>query len=306
MKTIKSRINKIKFNIADVIIYFTIGLLGLVTIYPLILVISMSLSDPTQLMAGKVFFLPVGFSLASYQKVIENNYLWRSMANSAFYTIIITMLSSFNSICVGYALNRKGLLGRKYIVIFMIITMFFSGGLIPTYIIMIRMGLYNNILAIIIPAIVSVYNCILCRSFIRTIPDGLKEAAYIDGASDFTVLFKIIIPLSKPILAVIALYTAVGVWNNWFSAMVYLPGLTDWHPLQLYLTRVLIWGNMQISAESVAGAGAEAQRMRLNNMAIGAQLKYTIIIISALPIILVYPFIQKYFVKGALLGSLKE
>lgn len=293
-------------NAADILIYGFIGLLGLVTIYPFILVVSMSLSDPSQLMAGKVYFFPAGFSLISYQKVIENTYLWRSLGNSVFYTIIITAISSINSICVGFALNRKGLVFRKYIILLLLIPMFFSGGLIPTFIIVQRMGLYNNVLAIILPALVSIYNCILCRSYIHGIPDGLQEAAYIDGASDFKVLSSIIIPLSKPILAVIALYTAVAVWNSWFNAMVYLPRLTNWHPLQLYLTRVLIWGQMQAKMDPIAGSGADAERLRILNMAVGAQLKYTIIVISSLPIIMVYPFIQKYFIKGALLGSLKE
>ncbi|HHV96621.1 MAG TPA: carbohydrate ABC transporter permease [Clostridiaceae bacterium] len=259
-------------------------------------------------MANSVWLFPKGFSLLSYIKVLGNNYFWRSFFNSVFYVVLITLLNNLNSVLAGYALARKGLVFRKIIIVYLLIPMFFSGGLIPTFILMINLRLYNTIWAIIIPATVSVWNIILVRTYINTLPQSLSESAIIDGASDFRILFSIILPLVKPIVAVISLYTAIGVWNNWFNAMIYLPRKPEWHPLQMFLTRVLIWGEMQSTAtySPTDGLDPELMKQSIINAAVGGQLKYTLIIVSSLPIILVYPFLQKYFIKGALLGSLKE
>jgi len=205
----------------------------------------------------------------------------------------------------GYALNKRGLVFRKFIILYILIPMYFSGGLIPSFINMTNLKLYNTIFAIILPSIISIWNIILARTYIRGLPESLKEAAIIDGASEIKVFTTIIIPLSKPMLAVLSLYTALGAWNAWFNYMIFMPKLVDWHPLQMFLTKVLIWGNAA-SMLQMQELDPQLMYQKLLMAAVGAQLKYTVMVVATVPIILVYPFVQKYFIKGALLGSLKE
>lgn len=284
----------------DIVIYFIAGFLAVITVWPFIYVFSMSISAPEEVVKQTVWFFPKGFTLDTYKLIFRNNDLWRSYANTIFYVTAGTFLSTVVSLFSAYSLSKKGLFGKKFIAIYMIIPMYFSGGLIPYFILINKLGLFNKPLVMVIPGIVSVWNIILARTFISTLPESLKEAAIIDGAGDIGILFKIIIPLSKPIIAVIVLYMAVSIWNNWFNALMFLPN-KKWQPLQLFMARVLIYAKADLSVNAIRAA---EEGMKLTATAI--QLKYAAIIFTTLPILCTYPFLQKYFVKGALIGSIKE
>jgi putative aldouronate transport system permease protein len=204
------------------------------------------------------------------------------------------------SVLGAFPLTYKSLIGRKYVNTFLLITMFFSGGLIPSFLLVMKLGMYNTPLALIIPGCFSVWNIILVKSYFSSVPETLREAAKIDGASVYQILLRIYLPLSTPILAVIAVYTVVGTWNSWFSALVYLPGL-DWQPLQLYLRRMLVTATRPTEVMNAAAAREMVERQLAY-----VQLKYAMIIFTSLPVLFSYPFFQKYFMKGIMLGSLKE
>jgi putative aldouronate transport system permease protein len=222
------------------------------------------------------------------------------MGNTVFYAACTTVLMLITSFLGAFPLTFKALLGRKYVNTYLLITMFFSGGMIPGFLLIMRLGLYDKPASLIIPACFSVWNIILVKAYLSTVPESLREAAEIDGASIYRMLLSIYIPLATPILAVVAVYTVVGVWNSWFSAMIYLPSL-KWQPLQLFLRRMLVTATTPAAMMSEEAA-AEASRQRIAY----AQLKYAMIIFSSLPVLFTYPFFQKYFMKGIMLGSLKE
>jgi putative aldouronate transport system permease protein len=216
------------------------------------------------------------------------------------YVLSITGLMLLTSVLGAFPLTYRGLPGRKIINTYFLITMFFSGGLIPSFLLILRLKMYNTPLALIFPASFSVWNIILVKSYFSTVSENLREAAKIDGASVYQILFRVYLPLSTPILAVIAVYTIVGTWNSWFPAMVYLPSLT-WQPLQNYLRRILV--AMQPATQALSPDAAK--QMAMDNLAY-TQLKYALIIFTSLPVLFTYPFFQKYFMKGIMLGSLKE
>ena len=247
-----------------------------------------------------VYFVPKGFSLAAYETIVRDSRMWRTLLNSVMYAVSITGLMLITSILGAFPLTYKGLPGRKYINLYFLITMFFSGGLIPTFLLILRLGIYNTPLAIIIPACFSVWYIILVKSYFSSIPETLREAAKIDGANVYQILFYVYVPLAIPIVAVIAVYTIVNTWNSWFSAMVYLPSL-EWQPLQLFLRRILVQSQTPSSV-----LDAEAAREMVRRQLAYAQLKYALIIFTSLPVLFTYPFFQKYFMKGIMLGSLKE
>ncbi|MFC5650533.1 carbohydrate ABC transporter permease [Paenibacillus solisilvae] len=277
-----------------------VGVAAFTTIYPFIYVISMSISDPSETLKHTIWFLPKGFSDDAYVRVLHNSYLWRSFGNSVFYVAAGTALNLIMSVLAAYPLAKKQLVARKYFVIYLIIPMFFSGGLVPTFLVVNKLGMYDTVWAVIIPGIVTIWNIILVRTYFMTLPYSLQESAYMDGAGDRTILFKIMLPLSKPILAVIVLYCAVDIWNSWFNALIFLPS-KELHPLQLFLARVLIFASGDFKTFSSLSL-ADVQK----NMATQVQLKYAVIVISTVPIMMIFPFLQKYFIKGALIGSLKE
>ena len=290
-------------RIASVIIYTIVTLACLATVVPFIYIISMSISDPAAVLRQEVFLIPKGFTLDAFKRIFGLEGIGRSYLNTLIYLVSITVLSDIACLLAAYPLCLKRLWGRKFWTVFLIIPMFFSGGLIPTFVIMVKLGLYNNMLAIIVPSIVSLWNIVLVRTYFRTLPYSLFESAYIDGASDFQTLFKIVVPLAKPIIAVVTLYTAVGVWNNWFNARLYLQdqGL---YPLQYYLAQLLVFkpdgfGEM---GQNVINDGDQV----ISAFMSANQMKYAMIVFVMAPIICLYPFLQKYFIKGALIGSLKE
>ena len=269
---------------------------GILCVYPFLYVFSMSISAPEHVIRKDVTFLPKGFSLEGYKLVFENPTVWRSYRNTILYTVFGTALNMVLTVLAAYPLSREKFVLRRPVSILITITMYVSGGMIPFFIVVTNLGLYNTPLAVILPFAVSAWNIIIARSFYEEIPEALAEAAQIDGASHLTVLVKIMLPLSKPILSVLLLYYAVGHWNNYFWPMVLVPN-PQYQPLQVFLRSLLIL------KQDVGGASAQIGISRTAQM---EQLKYAAIIVSVLPILFIYPFIQKYFVKGVSVGAVKE
>lgn len=298
----KKNPNKIKqgSKAVDVIFYLLALLVCLITLYPFYYVIIMSISDPMEVAAMNVYWYPKGLYFGSYQLIMRDIKMWKSYLNTIIYVLSGTFLNCLTAVLGAYPLSVKNLYGRKWIVRFLIIPMYFGGGLIPSFLLMNKLGLYNTMWVIIIPGAVGIWNIIMVRTYFMGIPEALKESAFIDGANHLQLLFKIMIPISVPILAVIAIYTIVGIWNSWFSALVYLPN-EKLHPLQMYLYRVVVQQSVDLKQLSFDDASKAVERM-LSNI----QLKYSIIVFTTLPIIFTYPFFQKYFIKGVMLGSLKE
>lgn len=272
----------------------------LATLYPFYYVIIMSISSPMEAAAKNVFWYPKGFYLGSYELIVGDAKMWRAYLNTIIYVSCGTVLNCLMAVLGAYPLTVRNLAGRRWVVRYLLVPMYFGGGLIPAYLLVNKLGLYNTMGAIIIPGAVSIWNIILVRTYFQTIPESLKESAFVDGASHLQLLFKIMIPVSKPIMAVIAIYTIVGIWNSWFDALVYLPN-EKLHPLQMYLYRVVVQQTVDLKTLSMEDARDAAANM-LSNI----QLKYSIIVFTTLPVLFTYPFFQKYFVKGALVGSLKE
>lgn len=273
--------------------------------YPLIYMISASFSSTRALLAGEVFLWPVEPNLLGYETVFKYSGVLRGFGNSFLYVLMGTVLNVAVTMCCAFALSKKKLLFRNTIMFLFTFTMFFSGGLIPSYLLVMQLGMINSRWAMIIPGLMSVYNMILARTFIQSsIPEELAEAAYVDGCSDFRYFFQMVLPLSKSIIAVITLYYAVGHWNAWFNAFLYLDD-RKLYPLQLILREILVANdiNMDSMNEAVMNASDGATQSAL----VGMQelMKYAMIVLSSAPAILMYPFIQKYFVTGVMIGSLK-
>jgi putative aldouronate transport system permease protein len=281
--------------------YVLAAIIAIVTLYPMYYVLILSVSEPAVAATMKVYFFPKGFDLSSYQIIVKDPDLWRAYANTILYVVATTILMLITSVMVAYPLTVKSLFGRKYINMFLLITMYFSGGMIPSFLLITKLGLYDSPMSMIIPSCFSVWNIILVKSFLGNIPEALREAAKIDGANTYQTLFRVYLPMSKPILAVIAVYTIVSVWNSWFNALIYLPH-EEWQPLQLYLRRILVDQTQNMTKMMSPDEAKIAAAKQLSN----AQLQYAMIIFSSLPVLFTYPFFQRYFVKGITLGSLKE
>lgn len=284
-----------------VIMYIVIALLTFIAIYPVYYVLIMSISEPKETAAMTVYWYPKGFYIDAYKIILRDSDLWMAYGNSIIYVISTTVLTLITCVIGAYPLTSPKLKGRKLVTFFLLIPMYFGGGLIPNYLLMSKLGLYDNMWALIIPGSFSIWYIILTKTYFQSLPETMREAARIDGANNFQIMLRLYLPLAKPILAVIAVYTIVGVWNSWFSAMIYLPN-PKIQPLQLYLRRILIEQNIAITKElmSVEEAAAAAAQKLTNN-----QLKYAMIVFTTLPVLFVYPFFQKHFVKGVMLGSLK-
>jgi putative aldouronate transport system permease protein len=287
-------------RIATVIMYVLAAFVIFITLYPMYYVLILSLSEPQYALTMRVYTVPKGFDLTAYKILTMDNKIWRSFTNTVMYAGSVTVLMLITSVLGAFPLTFKSLMGRKYVNTYLLITMFFSGGLIPGFLLILRLGMYNKPTSLIVPACFSVWNIILTKAYLSTVPETLREAAKIDGANVYQILLKVYLPLSTPILAMVAVYTVVGTWNSWFSALVYLPSL-DWQPLQLYLRRMLV--NSQAVGEIM---NAEAMKEMAQRQIAYAQLQYAMIIFSSLPVLFTYPFFQKYFMKGIMLGSLKE
>lgn len=288
--------------IFDVILFILLTAVLLVVAYPLYFIIISSFSDPIPVSQGKVTFYPIGFSLDGYKAVLEEKAVMTGYKNSIIYTITGVLINLALTIPTGYALSRKDFFARKFIMMFYVITMFIGGGMMPTYLIVKGTGLLNTMWALIIPGSISVYNMIVCRTFFSTnIPEELLDAAKLDGCGNTRFFFSIVLPLSAAITAIMVLYYGVGHWNAYYSALIYLTDRSKW-PLQLELRNILLLNTLRQNVQ-VMSELEKAERERMQ--AVVEMMKYSLIIFSSVPMMVLYPFIQKYFVKGVMIGSVK-
>ncbi|WP_337099946.1 carbohydrate ABC transporter permease [Paenibacillus sp. YIM B09110] len=277
-------------------VYLFLTVVLIAVLYPLAYIVSASLSSPAAVSSGRVWLYPVELSFDGYIAVFKNPQVITGYANSLFYTIIGTFISVVLTIMIAYPLSRKTIFGRGPITLFIMFTMLFSGGLIPTYLVVKTFGLIDTRFALLLPSAIWVWQVIISRTFFQSsIPDELAEASQIDGCSDIRFITSIVIPLSKPIIAVIALMYAVGQWNAYFDALIYLK-TQSLYPLQLILRSILVLNN--------ASSNVDALEM-LKRQQLAELMKYSLIVVASLPVILIYPFVQRYFVQGMLIGSVK-
>lgn len=296
------RMNKIKNAIDDKIFYtivFAIVTLFLITvIYPLVFILSSSFSAGEAVQSGKVFLWPVGFTLKGYSEVLNYSDVFIGFRNTLFYTICGTLFNLFVTLACAYPLSRRDFVGRGFFSFLFAFTMLFGGGLIPSYLLMKDLHLINSVWVLIIPGAMSVYNMIVTRTFLQTnIPTELLEASQIDGCSDVRYFFAIVLPLSKAIIAVMGLFYAVGHWNAFFGALIYIND-RNLYPLQLFLREILL--NSQMNSSTSLDPELLQAKQGLAEL-----LKYSLIVVTTVPILFVYPFVQKYFVKGIMVGSVK-
>lgn len=276
-------------------LFLTVAVLLIVV--PLVYVVVASFMDPTVLLNRGLSFRISDWSLEGYRKILSNPAMLRGFGNSVFYSAAFALVTVTVSVCAGYALSDSRLAGRKIFMTLFVITMFFGGGLIPTYLLVKQLGMLDTVWAIIIPGAVNVWNIILSRTFFKGVPNELREAANVDGATEAGIFFRIVLPLSKPIIFVLALYAFVGQWNSYFDAMIYLED-AKLHPLQLVLRSILI--------QNQAAPGMISDQLAMNELKrLSEMIKYSPIVISSLPLLVMYPFFQKYFEKGVMVGSLK-
>lgn len=284
-------------KVVDIGIYIILTIVVISVAYPLFFVVIASISDPTYVNAGKVFLLPKGFTIEGYEILLDHKDIWTGYRNTLFYTIAGTSVGVILTMMMGYVLSVKRFKARKFIMIFLMITMYFNGGLIPTYLLVKDLHLLDTYWVMIILGSVSVFNIILARTFISsTLSDELYEAAIIDGCTHFKYFTKMVLPLSKAILAVLALYYGVGHWNDYFKGLIYLSN-KDLFPLQLFLRSILVEASIDMDLLDVEEAIKQQRLVEI--------IKYGLIIVSSLPVLMIYPFLQKYFVKGVMIGSVK-
>ncbi|WP_062353785.1 carbohydrate ABC transporter permease [Bacillus kwashiorkori] len=274
-----------------------LGLIVLIILFPLVYVLLGSFLDPKVLVSEGISFNPSDWTLDGYRRVFQEGSIVKGFINSIIYAGSFTIITVVLTVFAAYPLSIDEFRGKKVFMVFFLITMFFNGGLIPTYLLIKDLNLLNTVWAIILPGSIGVWNIILVRTFFKGLPKELKEAAKIDGASELQIFFKIIFPLSKPVIFVIALYAFVGQWNSYFDAMIYLED-QDLYPLQLVLRSILIQNEVKPGMINDMQAAAELSK-------IAEKIKYASIVISSLPLIIMYPFFQKYFEKGVMVGSLK-
>lgn len=287
-----------------IIVYTAIILITFICLYPLYYTVVASVSEPYDVYSGKVSFLPSGFTLEAYMNVFKNDSIWQGYANSIFYTVAGTIINMVLTVPAAYALSKKRMLGRSALMMLFVITMYFGGGMIPTYLLFKQMHLLNTRLVLLLCGGVSVFNVIVARTYFQnSIPESMYEAAKLDGANEFLIFFKLAIPLSAPILAVIGLYYAVGHWNSYFNALIYTTD-TALQPLQLVLRRILIL-NENIMQQARDTGDTELMQRLLRQQYMAQTMKFSVVFIASAPMLIIYPFVQKFFVKGVMVGSLK-
>jgi|SRR5690625_890355 len=290
----ESRSDKIfvKFN------YIFVWLLIVIVAYPLLYIAIASISDPNLVNSGQVWLWPKGITFEGFERVMKDSEIWIGYRNTIFYTVVGTLINLLVTLPGAYVLSRKDIAGRNIIMFLIVFTMFFEGGMIPTYLLVKNLGMVDTVWALLIPQAATVWNVIVTRTFFQsTIPKELEEMAEIDGCSGFRVFFQIVVPLSKPIIAVMTLFYAVGHWNEYFQALIYLSN-EALYPLQLFLKNMLV--SSQIDSTLVGDAESQAEQQR-----IGEVMKYAVMIISMVPLLILYPFLQRYFIKGIMIGSIK-
>ncbi len=293
-------------NVYDVIVFVITCVLLVVFAYPLIYVINCSFSDANAIWGNQVGLLPKNLTLVGYDLVFKNKDIWTGYANSLLYMTVGTAFCIFMNFLTAYPFSRMDFMPRNVIMFLYVVTMYFGGGLIPTYLVVKALGMVDTMWALIVPGCISTYNIILIRTYFRTnIPEELFEAASMDGCSHTRFFTQVVLPLSTPIIAVMVLFTAVGFWNSYWGAMIYLNTRSKF-PLQLILREILIVVKQNFSQSAAAGGGAtdvgRAQEMMMRN----ATMKYSVIVIASFPVMILYPFVQKYFVNGIMVGSIKS
>ena len=292
--------NRIKITAGERIYYLIVNLiLGIfftLVLAPLINIVASSFSSADAVIKGKVLLWPVEFNVEGYKAVFDYNGIWRSYWNTIVYTFVGTAINLFMTMIAAYPLARKNLPLKKPVVMLFMFTMLFSGGMIPGYLLIRNLKMINTIWAIVLPGAISVYNMIIARTFIQGIPSDIEEAAKIDGCSDIYYFWKMVLPLSKTVIAVLALYYAVGHWNDYFTPWLYM-NKTEKYPLQIILRTILVMNTFD--AESML------EDDLLANKALQDLLKYSLIIVSSVPILVAYPFAKKFFLKGVMIGALK-
>ncbi|RHQ18210.1 carbohydrate ABC transporter permease [Lachnospiraceae bacterium AM48-27BH] len=282
----------------DIFNYAVLGIITVLVLYPLYFIVIASFSDPDAINTGQVVFFPKGFNTLGYQRIFENTKIWRAYGNTIFYTFVGTAINIIMTMVFAYPLSRKDFSGRKFMTFFMMFTMYFQGGLMPTYLLMQKIGLYDTPWVMVLLPALNVFNVIIAKTNIQhNIPEELYEAASIDGCSHFKFFWQIVMPLSKSIMAVLVLYYGVAHWNEFMNGLVYLrdEGL---YPLQLVLRGILVQN--QASADMMTDIESMLEQQKAAEL-----IKYGLIIVSALPVLVIYPFLQKYFAKGVMVGAVK-
>lgn len=277
--------------------YLLLGIFVLLIIVPLVYVIVASFMDPTTLNNKGISFDISKWTLMGYQRVLSNQMIWRGFANAVIYSLGFTVISVLVTVLAAYPMSKKNLVGKKFFTTMFMITMFFNGGLIPTYLVINNLNMLDTIWAIVLPNAFNIWNMILARTYYQSIPEELREASSVDGASEVMHFFKILAPVCKPIIAVLALYQFVAMWNGYFDAMIYLNDANK-QPLQLVLRSILIQNTPE--AGMIADIQSRAEMAKLAEL-----LKYSTIVVSSIPLLIMYPFFQKYFDKGIMVGSVK-
>ena len=297
----KKRVGKSKLNAVktyDIIIVAILAIAGLVVLYPIYFILIASVSNPTAVNSGKVIFVPVGFDLSSYKEIFKNKLLMTGYRNTILYTVVGTAFNVLTTMFGAYVMSRKDLVGKKWLNWYIAIPMWFGGGLIPTYLVMSKLELVGKPIILILMGLVSSYNLIVARTFISGLPYELQEAAKIDGANDFQIMWKVVMPLCSSIVAVLTLYYAIGHWNAYFEPMIYIND-TKYQVLQVFLREILVL-NQNMDPNEVINAEEMVEKIRLQQ-----SLKYSLIVVSALPLLILYPFMQKFFTKGVMVGAVK-
>ena len=266
-----------------------------ITLYPFYFITIVSLSNGNAVLRGDVSFWPIGFTLESYKLVFDNPAVPTSLSNSVLYTVVGTIINLFMTVLCAYPLARPKFSGKTFFTWVVSMTMFFSGGLIPLYLLVLNLGIYNSIWALVLPGAINVWNMFIMRTSFQSIPEELYEAAILDGANDLQTLYYMVLPLSMPVIATLLMFYAVGHWNEFFNALIYLDDRAKF-PIQLILRNVVILGNFEQTNELSGGSDFAA---------IEQTLRYATIMVSTLPILAVYPFVQRYFVKGVMIGAIK-
>lgn len=285
-------------RVFTIVNYVILSIVLILVLYPLIYVVSASFSSSYAVLSGKVWLWPVEPSLDGYKAVFKNKNIVTGFQNTVFYTAVGTFINVIMTILAAYPTSRRDFRGRNFFMLLFVFTMMFSGGLIPTYFVVKDLHMINTVWAMLIPTALSVWNVIIMRTYFQiTIPNELLEASQLDGCNDFRFLLKIVLPLSGPIIAVIALFYAVGHWNQYFNAMIYLKD-PQLYPMQLILRDILVQNEVKIDMLGDVKSAAARQGLR-------ELLKYSLIVVSSVPLLLIYPFVQKFFVKGVMIGSIK-
>ena len=287
-------------RILDFFIIVILILIAIVVMYPLYLVILASISDPSYISKGQVWLFPKGINFEAYKKLLDEKIIWIGYRNALFYTIFGTILQMIVTTTASYALSKKDLPGRSWLTLFFVFTMYFSGGMIPTYLVIKQFGMINTIWALLIPCIFGPYNLVISRNYFEnSIPESVYESAALDGAGQFRTFVQIAVPLAKPVLAVMSLNFALGHWNSYLEPMLYISD-DEIQTLQVFIKRITMQAATNL--ESSTGLDIETFTASIRQTQL---LKYAIVVVSAVPMILLYPFIQRYFVKGIMLGSVK-